>query len=374
MKIVVNTRLLIKDKLEGIGRFTYETLKRITQEHPEDHFIFLFDRNFDEEFIFSDNITPLIITPQARHPFLFYVWFEFSVKQLLRDLKPDLFLSPDGYLSLSSDVPSIAVIHDLNFEHHPEDLGYLNRSYYKRYFPKFAHKAGRIATVSEHSKQDIVNTYKINPDKIDVVYNGAGESFRPVKEEEKKEIKKQFSNGENYFLFVGALHPRKNIARLLQAYDEFKRSTGSKTKLMVVGEKYRWTNEMREAHSKMTNGTDVIFLGHIPSEQLSKIMASALALVYIPYFEGFGIPIVEAMQCEIPVITSNVTSMPEIAGDAALLVDPFSIDSIKNAMLLIEKDDSIRTSLIQKGNKRVKDFSWEKTAGLLWKSVERTIT
>src|ERR1035437_7227925 len=100
VKIVVNTRLLIKNKLEGIGWFSYETLRRITRDHPEDHFIFVFDRDCDEDFIFSDNITPVILSPQARHPFLYYLWFEFSMNQLLMDLIPDLFLSPDGYLCL----------------------------------------------------------------------------------------------------------------------------------------------------------------------------------------------------------------------------------------------------------------------------------
>lgn len=371
MKIIVNTRLLIRNKLEGIGWFTYETLKRITRQHPEHHFIFAFDRNFDDEFIFSDNITPLIINPQARHPFLFYLWFEHSMKRLLKDVKPDLFLSPDGYLSLSSDIRSLAVIHDLNFEHYPKDLSYFNRKYYRRYFPQFARKAERIATVSEYSKQDIVNTYHIDPAKIDVVYNGANESFHPIPGAEKNAVKTQFSQGEDYFLYVGALHPRKNITRLFLAFDAFKTASGSKTKLLIVGEKYRWTSGMREVYQQMLHRTEVIFTGHLPAVKLSKIIPSALALVYVPYFEGFGIPIVEAMRCGVPVITSNITSMPEVSGDAALLVDPFSVASITNAMLLIEKDESVRTALIQKGGIRAKNFSWDKTACLLWKSVEK---
>src|SRR5512139_2040469 len=102
MRIAVNTRLLIKDKLEGIGWFTYETLKRITRKHPEHEFIFLFDRPFDKEFIFAQNIIPVIITPEARHPILWYLWFEYSVPRALKKYKADIFLSPDGYLSLST--------------------------------------------------------------------------------------------------------------------------------------------------------------------------------------------------------------------------------------------------------------------------------
>src|ERR1039457_2407091 len=159
MNIAVNTRLLIKDKLDGIGWFTYESLKRITVQHPEHSFYFIFDRKFNPEFIFSNNITPIVLYPQARHPLLFYLWFEYSLSSLLKRLNADLFLSPDGYLSLKSDTKSLAVIHDLNFEHYPNDLPFLVRKYYRYYFPKFANKATIIATVSEFSKQDNVKQY-----------------------------------------------------------------------------------------------------------------------------------------------------------------------------------------------------------------------
>ena len=137
MEIVVNTRLLINNKLEGIGWFTYETLKRITQKHPEHHFVFIFDRYYDEEFLFADNVTPLVLSPKARHPFLFYWWFEFSVAGFLNRFKPDLFLSPDGYLSLKAKCKQLAVIHDINFEHHPKDVSWIVRKYYKHFFMVF---------------------------------------------------------------------------------------------------------------------------------------------------------------------------------------------------------------------------------------------
>lgn len=152
MKIAVNTRLLVKNKLEGIGWFSYETLKRITTQHPEHEFYFIFDRKHSDDFIFSDNVTPIELFPQARHPFLYYLWFEFSMPRLLKKLKPDLFLSPDGYLSLKSKIKSLVVFHDLNFEHYPEDIPWLERKNYKYFFPRYAKKADRIATVSEYSK------------------------------------------------------------------------------------------------------------------------------------------------------------------------------------------------------------------------------
>jgi glycosyltransferase involved in cell wall biosynthesis len=372
MEIVVNTRLLLKNKLEGIGWFSYETLKRITVAHPDDHFIFLFDRDFDEDFIFSDNVTPLILSPPARHPFLFYWWFEFSVANFLNKYNPDLFLSPDGYLSLKAKCKQLAIMHDLNFEHYPNDLPFLVRKYYKHFFPKFAHKALRIATVSEFSKNDIIKTYNISPSKIDVIYNGCNKLYEPINEELKKHTRHKFSAGCDYFLFIGALHPRKNISRLFEAFDKFKNIQSSTIKMVVVGEKYYWTSDIKHTYINMQHKNDVVFTGRLSPEELKNVIGSAIAMTYVPYFEGFGIPILEAMNCDVPVITSNVTSMPEVAQDAALLVDPFSVESIANAMLYIYKDEDMRNVLIEKGRKRRLDFSWDKTAAALWESIERT--
>lgn len=373
MEIVVNTRLLIQNKLEGIGWFTFETLKRITVKHPEHHFVFLFDRDFDEDFIFSDNVTPLILSPQARHPILFYWWFEFSVANFLNRFKPDLFLSPDGYLSLKANCKQLAVIHDINFEHHPKDVSWIVRKYYTYFFPKFAKKATRIATVSEFSKKDIIDCYNTKAANIDVVYNGCNEAYIPISKELQIKTKQQFSEGCDYFLFVGALQPRKNISRLFEAFEAFKADERNDVRLVIVGEKYRWTKEIKETYLSMKFKEDVIFTGRLPTEDLHQVIASALAMTYIPYFEGFGIPIIEAMNCDTPVITSNITSMPEVAGDAALLVDPFSVDSISKAMIYMYKDADMRQTLIEKGRKRKLDFSWDKTADALWNSIEKTL-
>ena len=250
MNIAVNTRLLLHNKLEGIGRFSFETLKRITKNHPEHQFIFFFDRPWNEEFIFADNITPVVLFPQSRHPFLWYWWFEFSIPAALKKYKATLFLSPDGYLSLSTDVPQLPVIHDLNFEHYPKDLPFLYSKYYRHYFPKYARKAERVVTVSEFSKKDIAEKYGIEPNKIDVVYNGCIEIFKPVNEEVKKSIRHTFSNNCPYFIYVGAQHQRKNLQNLFRAFDDFKKK-GSNYKLLISGQKKWWTSEMEEAFTNM---------------------------------------------------------------------------------------------------------------------------
>ena len=158
MKIAVNTRFLLKDKLEGIGWFTYESVKRMVLAHPEHEFHFLFDRNFSEEFIFAKNVVPHVLFPPARHPFLWYAWFEYAVPSALRKIKPDVFLSTDGYLSLSAKTPQVLVIHDLAFEHFNNHVDWLTLKYYKYFVPKFARGANRIAAVSSFTKADRKST------------------------------------------------------------------------------------------------------------------------------------------------------------------------------------------------------------------------
>jgi glycosyltransferase involved in cell wall biosynthesis len=373
LKIAVNTRLLLKNKLEGIGWFSFETLKRITTQHPEHQFYFIFDRQFDESFIFSDNITPVITPPQARHPILYYLWFEKSIPRVLKKIQPDLFFSPDGYLSLSTPVKSMQVIHDLNFEHYPDDLPYPERTFYRHYFPQYARKANRIATVSEFSKRDITNLYHINPDKIDVVYNGANEMYSPIPDSEKFLVRAKYTGGMPYFVFVGALHPRKNLSNLFKAFDLFREESGIKMKLLIIGQKKWWTTSIKEAYDKMKFNMDVEFCGRLDPQELNKVISSAAALTYVSYFEGFGIPILEAYYCDTPVITSNVTSMPEVAGDAAVLVDPFSVRSICEGMTKIATDPSLSIALIEKARIRRQDFNWQKTSERLWNSIEKAL-
>ena len=373
MKIAVNTRLLLKNKLEGIGWFSYETLKRITTQHPEHQFYFIFDRQFDESFIFSSNITPVVIPPQARHPILYYIWFEKSLPRMLTKIQPDLFFSPDGYLSLSTPVKSMNVIHDLNFEHYPDDLPYAERTFYRNYFPQYARKACRIATVSEFSKRDIINQYHVSPEKIDVVYNGANDRYTPLTDSEKLIVRTKYTGGIPYFVFVGALHPRKNLTNLFRAFDLFRQETGINMKLLIIGQKKWWTKSIKEAYDKMKFNKDVDFCGRLEPLELNRVIASAAALTYVSYFEGFGIPILEAFYCETPVITSNVTSMPEVAGDAAILIDPFSVKSICEGMVKIVSDPSLCVSLIEKARERRQVFNWQRTAGLLWDSSEKAL-
>ncbi len=373
MRIAVNTRFLLKGKMEGFGWFTYETIKRITTSHPEHEFIFFFDRPYDEKFIFSSNITPVVLNPPARHPILFKIWFNRSVTKALKKYKADIFLSPDGFLSLKTNVDQVAVMHDLNFEHNPQDLPKSARNYFKKHFPLFAKKAKHLITVSEYSKKDIINTYAIQEDKITVSHNGGSEAFTPIDEHLQNEIRNTFTQGKEFFLFVGALSPRKNLSRLLTAFDDFKKEGNSDTKLLVVGEAI-WKNKaMQLQYDEIEHKDDILFTGHLSLEKLTKIMGSAKALCFVSYFEGFGIPLVEAMNADCPIMCGNKTSLPEIAGDAAILVDPFSVSEIKDGLISLDNDAELRTSLIEKGRLRKKEFSWDKTAQIIWEVLAKEL-
>lgn len=372
MKIAVNTRLLLANRLEGIGWFSFQTLKRITKDHPDVHFIYLFDRDFDESFITSNNITPLIIGPQARHPFLYYAWFQWSVKQTLSRLKPDLFLSPDGFLSLGAKTRQLPVIHDINFHHFPQDVSRLSARYYNYFFPKYARAATRIATVSEYSKQDIAKTYGVNPAKIDVVYNGINEFFQPLDTNSKNAVKQKWTQGQDYFVYVGSLHPRKNIPNLIRGFNAFKQN-GSPIKLVLAGPLFWGKEEIDAALNASIYKNDVIFTGRLNNEELNAVLASALAMTMVPRYEGFGIPVVEAMQAGVPVIYSNVSSLPEVAGNTGIAVNQNDPLDIARAMLQMAGDETLRRSCIEKGLIQKQKFSWDRSAQLLWESIEKCV-
>lgn len=369
MRIAINTRFLLSHKMEGFGWYTYETTKRLVENHPEHTFILFFDRPFDPKFVFGPNVIPVILRPPARHPILFILWFEFAVYRALKKYKADVFFSPDGYLSLRSKIPQVSVIHDLNFEHFPQDIPTVPRTYLRYFFPKFAKKASKIVTVSHYSRADIASVYGIHPSKIDVGWNGVSDVFKPISEGEKAEIRNQYAEGKPYFLFVGAIHPRKNLKRLMQAFEMYV-NKGGENHLVIVGENLWGKGTVYDDLIQPKTKHQIHFTGHLPLQELANVMASAFCFTYVPYFEGFGIPLVEAMRSGVPIIAGKLTSLPEVGGEAALYVNPFDVASIARAMLLIESDESMRQKLIELGLERSLLFDWNHTAEVCWKAIQ----
>jgi len=342
----------------------------MVQRHPEHEFIFFFDRPWSAEFIFGPNVTPVLLYPPARHPFLFVAWFEWSVYRALKKYKADVLLSPDGFLSLRTQTPQVAVIHDINFEHYPKDLPWLVRHYYRFFFPRFARKAARIITVSGFSRNDIAATYEIPDEKIAVAYNGLKDGFFISDEPAQKPIRDQYTGGEPYFLFVGSLHPRKNVHRLLKAYEHYREYGGAISRLVLAGATYWMNPEMKQTWKQLKRKSEVIFTGHLSQDRLAALMSAAHAMVFIPYFEGFGLPVIESFASGVPVLAANTSALPEIAGDAALLVDPFNTDEIAAGMERIAGDTALRNKLINAGMAQLAKFDWDASEEIIWKQID----
>ncbi len=373
MRIAVNTRFLLKGKLEGIGTFTFESMKQLVLQHPEHDFIFFFDRPFSPEFIFAKNITPVVLFPPARHPFLFYAWFEFAVSRALKKHKADIFISTDGFLSLRTKVKTLLVVHDIAFYHYPNQISFWEKKYYGHFMPKFLKKANRLLTVSAYTKQDVVKHYAIKPEKIDIAYNACNENFKPISLEKQQVIQGKYAQGAPYFLYIGSVHPRKNVGRLLQAFDDFKKRNENNVKLLIAGRMAWQTGSVNQIYQRLEHKKDIIFLDYLPAQTLREITAAAFALTYVSILEGFGIPILEAMTCDVPVITSNCSSMPEVAGKAAILVDPFSVASIAEGMEKLWQNPDLREELIAQGRIERTRFSWEETAKQIWNAIQRML-
>lgn len=371
MRIAVNTRFLLKGRLEGIGWFTHEILKRLVTNHPEHEFIFFFDRPYDAQFVFGPNVTPVVLPPPARHPLLWLVWFEWSVRRALKKYKADLFISTDGFLSLSTRVPSLLVVHDLAFEHYPEHLPFKFRYFLQKFTPKYVRKADHIITVSTYSRDDLIQSYGVDASRISIVYNGAQHIYRPLDFKEKQAIREKYSAGCEYFVFAGALHPRKNVVNLLKAFSLFKRKQRTNMKLMIIG-RYAWnSDEIRECIRQHPFRDDVIRLDYMQADELSKVIGSAYGLTFVSLYEGFGIPVLEAMQCQVSGIVSNRTSIPEVAGDAFLYANPDEVEDIAEKLCLFYKDEHLRSRLIERCSAQAAKFDWDRSAEAFYKVLNR---
>lgn len=362
MKIAVNARFLLPNKLEGIGVYKHELLKILTVKYPQHQFYFFFDRPYDPRFIYSNNVIPVVLSPPARHPFLFYIWFEIRVAQALKRVKPDVFLSLDTFTTLNTRVPRVTLFHDLAFEFYPQDITFLGLKYYRYYFPKFAAASAALMAVSEYTKQDIIKLYGIPATKIKVVYSNAAPHFRPITFARQVAIRQQYAQGEAYFIFVGVMQPRKNLVNIFKAFSLFKQKTGAEVKLLIVGRKGWKANPITKAYKQMQFKEEVLFTGRVSDEALVQLYGAAVATLFVSAFEGFGLPIVEAQNCGCPVITANTSAMPEIAGQAALLTNPFDVADIAEAMIRVYIDLDTRARLIKLGFENAKRFSWNVSA------------
>ncbi|GAB4384771.1 MAG: glycosyltransferase family 1 protein [Salibacteraceae bacterium] len=370
MRIAVNARMLLHERLDGIGRYAHEILSRLVNLAPEVSFTFFFDRKWHDSFVYSDNILPVALFPPARHPYLYHAFFQWSVPRALKKYGADCYFSPDGFLTLKSSIPQYPVIHDLNFEHRPQDLPPVYGRYYRSWFPKFAKVATQVFTVSQFTATDLEKTYGISRSHIHLTPNAPHPAYRPLTDEEKTAGRKKFAREKPYFVFVGNFSQRKNLHGLIAAYDFYRMSHGS-FHLVLVGDSLWKYPEMEEALGRTSFRDDIHFTGRLTVDEVALAVGSSSGLVFVSYFEGFGIPIVEAFSSRVPVITSDRTAMPEVAGGAALYASPDDHRQIAEQMLKLERDASLGQKLIELGAERVNQFSWDHSARIVWEVISK---
>jgi len=287
---------------------------------------------------------------QITLPLNFYLNF-------LKREKLDLFFSPAHYAPRFSPFPTVVTIHDLSYYYYPDE--FLKKDLYKlknwtRYSVK---KAKKVIAVSKTTKKDLIKFYSLPDNKITVVYNGYGKKIKDSKKL-RKNLPKTIRNSQ-YFLFVGTLQPRKNITTLIKAFYQFKQSFSEK-KLVIIGKKGWLYNQIFELVDQLKLKTDIIFTGYLSDQDLISFYQQAFAFIHPSLYEGFGIPLLEAMSYGCPVISSFSSSLPEIGGNACLYFDPNSPDDLFKKMTVIEENRQLRKELIRLGKQRVKEFSWEK--------------
>jgi len=295
------------------------------------------------------------------------LWTLLGLSGKLKKYKPDVFFSPTHYLPLSVACPSVIAILDVSYLYYP-GLFKKKDLYQLKFWGGFSiKKAKKIITISNSSKNDIIKMYKVNPDKIAVVYPGIKKDLG-IKNKDLKmtDLNEKYGISSPYILFVGTLQPRKNIARLVEAFSKLK----SGVNLVVIGKKGWQFEDILTSPKKYGVEKRVKFLDSVSDEELPSFYKNALCFVLPSLYEGFGLPILEAMQYGCPVLTSNVSSLPEAGGDAAMYFNPEDTADIAEKIDKVISDSKLRDEMVKKGYNQVKKFSWEKTAKETLKVLE----
>lgn len=360
--------------MEGIGWYSHELLRRMVLKHPEHQFYFFFDRPYDPAFIYAENVIPVVLFPPTRHVFLIAYWFDVSLRKALKKIKADIFFSPDS-IGLSRPVcKTVSTIHDVNFITNPKNFAFLLRWFYSSRTPLLANASDIIVTVSEYSKQEIIRLLNVKSGKVRVVYNACRPGFGPVSEDVRKAVRLKYTEGKEYFVFIGGLYHRKNLVRLVEAFEIFKNKNRSEIKLVIVG---KAGAEARPLFRKIDTSPwkkDIVVTGRISDDdEVKNILSSALALTYVSVLEGFGMPMVEAMKSGVPVLASSSSCMPEVGGNAALYANPYDVADIANKMTEMYNNDGLRLNLTENAGIQLQKFDWDQSAEKLWQIFEEVM-
>ena len=343
------------EKKVGIGEYAYELLLQFAKVRDEGKFkfeIYLKDNPRSEMPVPSSNLRYNVIGPRK-------MWTQFGLPlNLFLSKRPDIFFTPTHYAPRFSPIPTAISIMDLSFIHFPNlfakrDLYQLTN--WTRYSVK---NASKIFTISQSSKDDIIDAYGVEDKKIFVTCPGIKEGTN-VKILTMDDLRKKFGIDKDYILFVGTLQPRKNIVKLIEAFSKIEKEN---LLLVLVGKKGWLYENILSAPEKFGVLERVKFLDFVEDKDLPSLYKNALCFALPSLYEGFGLPVLEAMKHGCPVLTSNVSSLPEAGGDAAIYFDPNNADDIKEKIEKVIKNPTLRQEMIEKGYNQIKKFSWEKTA------------
>jgi glycosyltransferase involved in cell wall biosynthesis len=370
MIIAVNTRLRKEGQPAGYEDFMFELLDQVTRKNPQHQFLYIFDKAFDEKRSFAKNVVLLVAGPETKTNLRLQYWFNYKIPAILRKHKADVFVSMEGICSLRTKKPQCLLISDLAFLQYPQSTKKSDTRFYKKNTAAFLSKAKTIATVSDHARSIIADKFKINAAGIAVISPGVDDIFKSIDWEEKETIKENYTEGKAYFLFSGDTDQRSNLINLLKAFSFFKKRQKSNMLLLVAGH----TGETFKKELKTYKyRNEVLLLENLSKAELAKITAAAYAMVYPVLFDDLALPALQAMQCEVPLVISNIGALPSICGNAALYADPGSFTDIAENMMLVFKDEHKATSLVQAGKELVQQYRWDRSADLLMQSILKAV-
>ncbi len=368
MKIGIDCRTILDPKAgeaAGVGHYTYHLVKNLLELDKKNKYILFFDKGVGDAGSFKQKNSEIKFFPYKEYKkFLPIAYSHLLISSFVSRENLDVFHSPASTIPLAYSKNAVITIHDLAIYKNPK---WFPKQYFstKISVPQSLKKAKKIIAVSEYTKADLINILKISAEKIAVVLNGIEEreDVGNKNPEDKEKIKQKFDIKQDFILFIGTLQPRKNIGGLISAFDRLRGTKVFENYQLVIAGKKGWNYEsIFEKVREKGLTKKVIFTNYITKEDKIRLLNAASCFCFPSFYEGFGLSILEAMQQGTPVITSNITSTKEIAGEAALLVDPYKSSSIMQAIKKMLGDENLRRSLMQKGYVRVKKFSWEKCA------------
>jgi glycosyltransferase involved in cell wall biosynthesis len=361
MKIGIDGRAAKWYRGTGIGTYTYQLINCLNNIDNINNYMLFIPKSFTNDICLKKNFTVNTIPPQSKTSF----WEEINIPNKIKHNKIELYHVPQNGVGLPMEKKCkfVATLHDVIPYKMPETVSERYLKIFSNYIPKIVPKCDGIITVSNFSKNDIMKTFDFPEDKIYVTHLASENIYRPLDKNISKYIaKRYYSITEDYILYVGGFSPRKNILGLIESFNKFISSYKKPIKLVIAGAKGKSYDAYKERTDTLNMSDKVIFPGFISMEHLPYIYNAAKLFVYPSFYEGFGLPPIEAMACGIPVITSNTTSLPEVAGDGALLVNPEDRDELCESMLKVLSDENQKNKLISSGIKRAAQLSWGKTA------------